>query len=71
MGKNKFNMFFLFLKISLVIYFLALELIAVVCTIQRDHIIYFLLSFIVLFQFQFQIIIFVTFYSLINETFWE
>lgn len=69
MGKNKFNMFFLFLKISLVIYFLALELIAVVCTIQRDHIIYFLLSFIVLFQFQFQIIIFVTFYSLINETF--
>jgi len=37
-----FNMFFLFLKINVVIYFLALELIAV-CTIQRDYIIYFCL----------------------------
>lgn len=53
-------MFFLFLKINLVIYFLALELTAVVCTIQRHLIIYFL-SFIVLFQFQFQMIIFLLF----------
>lgn len=66
-GKCFIYVFFSLLKMILVIYFLALELIAVVCTIQRDHIIYIFHLFIVISVSG--CCFFFTFYSLIHENF--